>query len=251
MKPEQRPTIKPEEKDKGRDKESKDQKAKTRNQTALSIVLGLAVAGAGLSYGVSRMRERPPAPAQVMAPEPAPGAGAPGSGSIGSGSIDDPGAQASAPEEPAFSDRAAKVPSSGAGAGASPGPAESGGTVGAPAAAPEESAGAAAVSGDGKGAASTVTIKMDPLVANLDEGDQLRYLKISLQIEVVPEAQQRAQQSLPKARHDALMYMSGLHLSDTQGLLGKQRIHRELQRRIADAIGGGMKRIYFDEFVVQ
>lgn len=246
MKPDQRPTIKPEEKDKGRDKESKDQKAKTRNQTVLSIVLGLAVAGAGLSYGVSRMRARPPAPAQVMAPEPAPGAGAPGSGSI-----DDPGAQAAAPEEPALSDRAAKGPSSGAGAGASPGPAESGGTVGAPAAAPEESAGAAAVSGDGKGAASTVTIKMDPLVANLDEGDQLRYLKISLQIEVVPEAQQRAQQSLPKARHDALMYMSGLHLSDTQGLLGKQRIHRELQRRIADAIGGGVKRIYFDEFVVQ
>jgi flagellar FliL protein len=96
-----------------------------------------------------------------------------------------------------------------------------------------------------------VTIRMEPLVANLDEGDQLRYLKISLQLEVEAEAQQRIQAALPRARHEALMYLSGLHLSDTQGLSGKQRIHRELSRRIADAVGRGLKRVFFDEFVVQ
>jgi flagellar protein FliL len=109
------------------------------------------------------------------------------------------------------------------------------------------------VSGNGKEGTpqGPLMVKMDPLVANLDEGDQLRYLKISLQLEVETEAQQRIQAALPRARHEALMYLSGLHLSDTQGLSGKQRIHRELSRRIADAVGHGLKRIYFDEFVVQ
>lgn len=98
---------------------------------------------------------------------------------------------------------------------------------------------------------ATAIVKMDPLVANLDDGDQLRYLRVSLQIEVLGDAKDRVQAALPRARHEALMYLSGLHLGDTQGLLGKQRIHRELQRRIADAVGGGVKRIYFDEFFVQ
>lgn len=97
----------------------------------------------------------------------------------------------------------------------------------------------------------TVMLKMEPILANLDEGDQVRYLRVTLQLEVQGDAQQRAQGSLPRARHDVLMYLSGLHVADTQGLVGKQRIHRELQRRIADAVGGGLKRIYFDEFVVQ
>ena len=98
---------------------------------------------------------------------------------------------------------------------------------------------------------ATAIVKLDPLVANLDDGDQLRYLRVSLQIEVQSDAKDRVQAALPRARHEALMYLSGLHLGDTQGLLGKQRIHRELQRRIADAVGGGVKRIYFDEFFVQ
>lgn len=108
-------------------------------------------------------------------------------------------------------------------------------------------AAAPAPGGEGK----AIILKMDSLVANLDEADQLRYLKVTLQIEVTAEAQQRAQERMPRARHEALMYISSLHVSDTQGILGKQRIHRELQRRIADAIGGGLKRIYFEEFVVQ
>ncbi len=117
-------------------------------------------------------------------------------------------------------------------------------------------AGAPPAAGGEKGGApggenKTVMLKMEPILANLDEGDQVRYLRVTLQLEVTGDAQQRAQGSLPRARHDVLMYLSGLHVADTQGLVGKQRIHRELQRRIADAVGGGLKRIYFDEFVVQ
>ncbi|MCS6912297.1 MAG: flagellar basal body-associated FliL family protein [Myxococcales bacterium] len=111
--------------------------------------------------------------------------------------------------------------------------------------------GAAETEGTATSLKGATIIKIDPLIANLDEGDQIRYLKLTLQLEVTAEAQQRIQAALPRVRHEALLYMAGLHLSDVQGLVGKQRVHRELQRRIADALGGGLRRIYFDEFVVQ
>lgn len=215
-----------------------------QKRSALPLLLGLLIGSAGLAYGYMRWQR----PAEVTMGQAA---------ARPQAAADPPGA----PAEPAGTEVAAQAVE---GRGEAPAPAAPAEPAGPGEGAASTNGGAAPepVQGDGKGGEQkggekgaeqkgAATIKMDPLIANLDEGDQLRYLKLSVQLEVTAEAQQRIQAALPRARHEALMYMSGLHLSDVQGMLGKQRVHRELQRRIADAVGSGLKRIYFDEFVVQ
>ena len=209
----------------------------SRPGSGATLLIGLLILGGVLAYGVARKvgnRESTPGIDSLPPPSVSAARGAPPADVTGAAATRTPPGrpEVAEPEVPG----AASIPVTAATAEGKPSGVAS-----------DTKAPAPAPAGDSK----TVMMKMEPLVANLDEGDQLRYLRISLQLEVATEAQPRAQAALPRARHDALMFLSGLHLVDTHGLLGKQRIHRELQRRIADAIGGGLKRIYFDEFFVQ
>ncbi len=209
-----------------------------KKQTAMPLILGLLMGGGILSYGLVRWNE-PSRDARSIEGaaariNPKPEAGAPQKA---------PGPAPSMAPAPVNSKESPVEPAAEAAHAVANNEKPKEGEKG-----KEGKEGKEAEKGDHK---DPVMLKLEPLVANLDEGDQLRYLKLSIQIEIVGEAEPKARAALPRARHEALMYMSGLHLTDTQGLLGKQRIHRELQRRIADAIGGGVKRIYFDEFVVQ
>lgn len=220
-------------------------KADSKPTLSLTILLGLLVGGAGVTYGVSRWQHKDAQGNASTAPKT----------NVAHAPASQPGEEASTtePKDPNVADPPThgdpQAPLAKEALPIEPGAAST-------------QTEATPVSGDkpadpnapkdGKPAAPQfVAIKMDPMVANLDEGDQLRYLKVSLTLEVQADLKDKAQNLLPRARHDSLMYMSGLHLSDVQGLLGKQRVHRELQRRIADALGSGLKRVYFDEFIVQ
>ncbi|RMH40731.1 MAG: hypothetical protein D6689_12885 [Deltaproteobacteria bacterium] len=92
-----------------------------------------------------------------------------------------------------------------------------------------------------------------PFVVNLNEPKGGRYLKVQLAVEV---ADSDAAADLKKreqlVRDDLLRYLSGLSVEQTMGEENKNTIHDQIVARIDDRLGKGrVKRVFFEEFVVQ
>ncbi len=96
-------------------------------------------------------------------------------------------------------------------------------------------------------------VPLDAFVVNLDEPGTSRYLKITLQLELVDA---RAEETLEKSkqviRDEVLRHLSGLKLADTLGADAKDALRDALMKKIVDVIGPNkVRRMFFQEFVVQ
>ena len=96
-------------------------------------------------------------------------------------------------------------------------------------------------------------VPLDAFVVNLDEPGTSRYLKITLQLELVDAA---AEEILDKSkqviRDEVLRHLSGLKLADTLGVKAKDTLRDELMKIIEDVVGPNkIRRMFFQEFVVQ
>ena len=96
-------------------------------------------------------------------------------------------------------------------------------------------------------------VPMEPFVVNLDEAGQSRYIKITLQLEVVShDGVEAIEKSKQVIRDMILSHLSGLKLADTLGAAAKDKLRTDLMTKL-DAIVGPhtVRRMFFQDFVVQ
>lgn len=115
---------------------------------------------------------------------------------------------------------------------------------------------AAALHAEAKGEASSeVTgpvVSLDPFIVNLDEPGTSRYLKVTLEMELMPKAEETLTKSKQLVRDTILSYLSGLHLKDTLGAGAKDKIRGDLMASVSKLVGPEkVRRMFFNDFVVQ
>jgi flagellar FliL protein len=123
-------------------------------------------------------------------------------------------------------------------------------TVTAPAAAPAPAKEAAAVATTNE--VTGPLVALEPFVVNLDEPGTSRYLKCTLQLELMPESEATIEKSKQLLRDAILSYLSGLHVKDTLGAEAKDHIRTDLLTKVTSLVGANkVRRLFFQEFVVQ
>ncbi|MEO8550169.1 MAG: flagellar basal body-associated FliL family protein [Kofleriaceae bacterium] len=96
-------------------------------------------------------------------------------------------------------------------------------------------------------------VPLEPFVVNLDEPGTARYLKMTVQLELVNahdgEVIEKSKQVI---RDEVLSYLSGLHVKDTLGATAKDTIREALMKRLDGVVGEHkIRRMFFQEFMVQ
>lgn len=128
----------------------------------------------------------------------------------------------------------------GAAAGGHGAPAPAAGGHGAPAA-----AGAA-------GPAANI-FALDPFIVNIYDGQELRYLKVKVELEMVgPAVKTELEARLAAIRDSVLILLSAKTLQDIQDVQGKNTLKDEILGAINKSIPPGkIAKVYFTDFVVQ
>jgi flagellar FliL protein len=98
-----------------------------------------------------------------------------------------------------------------------------------------------------------VIFALDPIIANLNEPGETRYLKVTVQLEIRDALQQPHVEAQKVAIRDrVLMRLSSLTAADTRTLEQKRAIQQSLLEVANDIVGAEVIRaVYFTEFVVQ
>lgn len=95
-------------------------------------------------------------------------------------------------------------------------------------------------------------VSLDPFVVNLDEPGTSRYLKVTLEVELMKGAGDILVKSKQLVRDTVLSYLSGLHVKDTLGADAKDKIRTDLIARLTKLFGPDkIRRMFFQDFVVQ
>lgn len=96
-------------------------------------------------------------------------------------------------------------------------------------------------------------IALDPFVVNLDEPGTSRYLKVTLQLELInAEAEAAINKSKQLLRDTILSHLSGLKLADTLGAAAKDKLRTDVMAKFEKMVGPNkVRRLFFQEFVVQ
>lgn len=127
--------------------------------------------------------------------------------------------------------------------------AQAAGAHGAPAEAP--AAGGAAAGGAASPAANI--FPLDPFIVNIYDGQELRYLKVKVELEMVgPAVKGEIEGRLAPIRDSVLILLSAKTLQDIQDVQGKNALKDEILGAINKNIPPGkISKVYFTDFVVQ
>ncbi len=95
--------------------------------------------------------------------------------------------------------------------------------------------------------------ELDPMVVNLEQSKGKRYLKVKMSFELNKEkVQEELKARLPQLRDAILLMLSSKSFKDVSTVEGKLALRDSLLTRINGLLTTGfIKRIYFEEFVVQ
>ncbi|MDD2542765.1 MAG: flagellar basal body-associated FliL family protein [Desulfuromonadaceae bacterium] len=122
-------------------------------------------------------------------------------------------------------------------------------------AAGEHGAPAAGAHGEAGGAASPAAniFPLDPFIVNIYDGQELRYLKIKVELEMVsPAIKSEIEGRLAPIRDSILILLSAKTLQDIQDVQGKNTLKDEILGAINKNIAPGkITKVYFTDFVVQ
>lgn len=96
-------------------------------------------------------------------------------------------------------------------------------------------------------------IALEPFVVNLDEQGTARYIKVTLQVELVGKDDEHVLEKSKLAIRDMILsHLSGLKLADTLGASAKDKLRGDLMTKLVSIIGEHhVRRLFFQEFVVQ
>lgn len=93
---------------------------------------------------------------------------------------------------------------------------------------------------------------LDPFIVNLFEPKSVRYLKLTLQLELAGIEKQEVDAQVPKIRDSLIILISSKKLEEVASMEGKLRLREEILFRINRILGEGKTReVYFTDFVVQ
>lgn len=95
-------------------------------------------------------------------------------------------------------------------------------------------------------------VNLDTLVVNLNEPEELHYLKCGFTIEAVNSKGASAIESQTvRIRHEVIFYLSTLTVADSLGAQNKERIQKSIEERIRKVVGPVVNHVYLTEFVIQ
>lgn len=103
------------------------------------------------------------------------------------------------------------------------------------------------------GAAGVTVFSLDPFIVNIYDGQELRYLKVKVELEmanaaVKPELEGR----LAPIRDAILVVLTTKTLQEVQDVQGKNQLREEILTAISKIVAQGkVTRVYFTDFVVQ
>ncbi len=132
------------------------------------------------------------------------------------------------------------------------GKAAEGGHGAAPAAAPAGGHGAPAAGAAAAGPSANI-YPLEPFIVNIYDGQELRYLKVKIELEMVgPAVKNELDGRLAPIRDAILVLLSAKTLQDVQDVQGKNSLKDEILGAINKHIPPGkIAKVYFTDFVVQ
>jgi flagellar protein FliL len=94
---------------------------------------------------------------------------------------------------------------------------------------------------------------MEPLIVNIHDGEELRYLKVKLEFETSgPEAKAEIDPLLPPIQDAILVLLSGKQMADITTTEGKNKLREEIMASVGKIVPPNkISRVYFTDFVVQ
>lgn len=133
------------------------------------------------------------------------------------------------------------------------GAAPAAGAHGAPAAAPAAGGHGGAPAAGGAAGPSANIFPLEPFIVNIYDGQELRYLKVKVELEMVgPAIKGEIEGRLAPIRDSILILLSAKTLQDIQDVQGKNTLKDEILGAINKNIPPGkIAKVYFTDFVVQ
>lgn len=129
--------------------------------------------------------------------------------------------------------------------------------AGAPAAAAGGHGGAAPAAGGHGGAAGApgvvAVFTLEPFIVNIYDGQELRYLKVKVEMEMAnPALKPELEARLAAIRDAILVVLTSKTLQDIQDAQGKNQLREEILVAVSKIIAQGkVTKVYFTDFVVQ
>ncbi|MBI5509010.1 MAG: flagellar basal body-associated FliL family protein [Deltaproteobacteria bacterium] len=96
-------------------------------------------------------------------------------------------------------------------------------------------------------------VNLDSMVVNLNDAEELRYLKCSVAVELESaKSVPLIEKQTVRIRNGLLLYLSNLQLAQTVGTANKEKIQLGLKDRLSEMLGAPVvKTVYLTEFVLQ
>jgi len=116
--------------------------------------------------------------------------------------------------------------------------------------------GAPAAGGQG-GAAGTpgaaTVFPLEPFIVNIYDGQELRYLKVKIEMEMVnPAIKAELDGRLAAIRDAILVVLTSKTLQDVQDIQGKNQLREEILSAVSKIVAQGkVTKVYFTDFVIQ
>jgi len=104
------------------------------------------------------------------------------------------------------------------------------------------------------GASPSINIfPLEPFIVNIYDGQELRYLKVKIELEMVdPAIKTEIERRMAPIRDSVLILLSAKTLQDIQDVQGKNMLKDEIQAAINKNIPPGkISKVYFTDFIVQ
>jgi len=119
--------------------------------------------------------------------------------------------------------------------------------------APAAPAGGAPAAGAAAGGPAANIFPLEPFIVNIYDGQELRYLKVKVELEMVgPAVKGELEARLAPIRDAILVLLSAKTLQDVQDVQGKNGLKDEILGAINKHIPPGkIAKVYFTDFVVQ
>lgn len=115
-----------------------------------------------------------------------------------------------------------------------------------------EHGGAAAAGKEGAAAGVSSVYPLEPFIVNIYDGQELRYLKVKVEIEMVGAIKGELDARLAPIRDAVLVLLSAKTMQDIQDVQGKNQLKEEILVAINKVIPPGkIAKVYFTDFVVQ
>ncbi len=107
--------------------------------------------------------------------------------------------------------------------------------------------------GEGHAVEPGPVVELDPFLLNLADRDELRFLKVSIKLELDrPEEKTDYQNKVPAIRDTLLVLLSSKESQLLRTVNGKRRVREEIMKRVNGVMSKGkISNVYFTDFIIQ